>query len=187
MVDFSAAASPLNNARLQQGVHPDAALRLLPHAAQFLFRGAREAARLAGDVFGPPLPLLACRAAQADARAALWLGPDEWLLLAPAGEASAVQAGIAGALGDVPHALVGVGHRNVALELTGAHASLVLNAGCPLNLAASAFPVGMCTRTVLAKAPIILWRTAPTTFHLGIWRSFAPYVWDYLLEARTRL
>jgi len=34
----------------------------------------------------------------------------------------------------------------------------------------------MCTRTVLAKADIVLWRTGQTTFHLEAWRSFAAYV-----------
>ena len=41
----------------------------------------------ASDAFSLQLPLKACRAAEGDARAALWLGPDEWLLLAPEHEA----------------------------------------------------------------------------------------------------
>jgi len=38
----------------------------------------------------------------------------------------------------------------------------------------------MCTRTVFAKAEIVLWRTQPEQFHLEVWRSFAPYVWELL-------
>jgi heterotetrameric sarcosine oxidase gamma subunit len=45
----------------------------------------------------------------------------------------------------------------------------------------------MCTRTVLAKAPIILWRKAADRFNIHVWRSFGPYVHDFLIEARTRL
>jgi heterotetrameric sarcosine oxidase gamma subunit len=42
----------------------------------------------------------------------------------------------------------------------------------------------MCTRTIFAKAQIILWRTGAETFRIEIARSFAPYVWGCLEEAR---
>jgi sarcosine oxidase subunit gamma len=60
----------------------------------------------------------------------------------------------------------------------------VLNCGCPLDLDIGAFAVGMCARTVLAKAEIVLWRTAPDRFRIEVWRSFAAYVWGVLEEAR---
>jgi sarcosine oxidase subunit gamma len=44
------------------------------------------------------------------------------------------------------------------------------------------FPVGMCTRTVLAKADIVLWRTGDDAFHLEVWRSFSGYVTGLLSE-----
>ncbi|MEJ0048525.1 MAG: sarcosine oxidase subunit gamma family protein [Rhodospirillales bacterium] len=164
-----------------------AALRALPPAAQFIFRGPPDAVARAGDGFGVPLPRDACRAATSDDRAALWLGPDEFLLLAPTGQEASIAAAIAASLGTVPHALVSVGHRNTALEAAGAGAPRMLNAGCPLNLGEAEFPVGMCTRTVLAKAPVVLWRREADTFYVSAWRSFAPYVWDFLIEARARL
>ncbi|MDR3372596.1 MAG: sarcosine oxidase subunit gamma family protein, partial [Ancalomicrobiaceae bacterium] len=53
----------------------------------------------------------------------------------------------------------------------------------PLDLDVSAFPVGMSTRTVLAKVEIVLWRKAASTFHLECGRSFAPYVHGFVAEA----
>ena len=50
------------------------------------------------------------------------------------------------------HALVDVSHRQVAVEINGAHAGHILNGGCPLDLDLKEFPVGMCTRTLFAKA-----------------------------------
>jgi sarcosine oxidase subunit gamma len=45
----------------------------------------------------------------------------------------------------------------------------------------------MCTRTLFEKSEIVLWRTAPDTFHIEVWRSFAPYVTALLAEvARER-
>jgi sarcosine oxidase subunit gamma len=40
----------------------------------------------------------------------------------------------------------------------------------------------MCTRTVFAKAEIVLWRTSAEVFHLEVWRSFATYVVELLRE-----
>jgi len=36
----------------------------------------------------------------------------------------------------------------------------------------------------LRKATIMLSRPAPETFHIDVWRSFAPYVWQLLDEVR---
>jgi sarcosine oxidase subunit gamma len=89
---------------------------------------------------------------------------------------------MAEALGRTPHALVDVSHRQLALEVSGALASTILSGACPLDLDESAFPVGMCTRTVFAKADIVLWRTRSDAFHLEVWRSFAAYVGGLLDE-----
>ena len=154
-----------------------------PHATQFVFRGAHAAAQLAGSAFGVALPTTPCRAETSAGRAALWLGPDEWLLLARAVDADALQS----ALQDQPAALVDVSQRTVFFKLSGPLAARTLNAGCPLDLDMAAFPVGMCTRTVLEKAEIILWRTGPEEFQVGVWRSFAAYVRGLLEEGGRSL
>jgi sarcosine oxidase subunit gamma len=86
-------------------------------------------------------------------------------------------------MGAHPHSLVDVSDRQIGLVMSGAEVEAVLSVGCPLDLAVHAFPVGMCTRTVLAKAEIVLWRTGPNTFHLEVWRSFEAYVRQFLTAA----
>ena len=167
---------------LQAGSLPTS-IRTLPPAARFALRGRPAAVEAAGPAFGVALPQDACRAAVAGSRAALWLGPDEWLLLAPEAESAAIAGDLGSALAGLPHALVEISHRNTAFEVAGPDAGTVLNAGCPLDLHLNAFPVGMCTRTMLAKAEIVLWRTAPDTFRVEVWRSFASYAWHLLDEA----
>jgi sarcosine oxidase subunit gamma len=54
-------------------------------------------------------------------------------------------------------------------------------------LSLQAFPAGMCTRTLLGKATILLSRPDDETFHIDVWRSFAPYAWKLLDEARGEL
>lgn len=117
------------------------------------------------------VPVTPCRAVVDGERAALWLGPDEWLLLAPVG---------AGWVLPEADSLVDVSQRQDALILQGADAAVVLNGAVPLDLGLAAFPVGMCTRTICEKAEIVLWRTGPDRFHVEAARSFMPYVRELL-------
>ena len=151
-------------------------------ASRFIFRGSAAARAGAGQAFGVALPEVACRAATDGARAALWLGPDEQLLLAPDGEATAIEASIAQALPDQAYSLVDVSHRQVGIGIHGPHAEWLLEAQCPLPLNLRDFPPGMCTRTVFGKAEIVLWRPAEQVFRLEVWRSFATYVVELLRE-----
>jgi sarcosine oxidase, subunit gamma len=159
------------------------AFEALGPAARFVLRAGDDARRAACAALGLDIPVEACRAASAREHSALWLGPDEWLLLAPVTQGASLAATLAGRLQGLPHSLVDVSHRQGALHLTGRYAATLLAAGCPLDLDASAFPIGMCTRTMLAKAEVVLWRTGAEAFHLEVWRSFLPYASLFLAEA----
>ena len=150
-------------------------------AQRGILRGAEAVRAVAADTLGVPVPAAACRAGSGGGRAALWLGPDEWLLIAPEGDACLTA--LRRALAALDHSLVDVSHRQVGLSVSGPAAALLLASGCPLDLDPRAFPVGMCTRTVLAKTEVVLWRTAAEAFRIEVWRSFAPYLADYLAEA----
>jgi sarcosine oxidase, subunit gamma len=154
-------------------------------AARYVLRGGPQVMSAAGNALGLAISQAACRAATDGAAsgglAALWLGLDEQLLLGA--EGNDIAAALGPALRELPHSLVDVSHRQSALHVGGPRAAVLLSAGCPLDLDAAAFPVGMCTRTVLAKAEIVLWRTAEDIFHIEVWRSFAAYVSGFLAEA----
>src|SRR5262249_27612271 len=148
-------------ARRAPPLTPGTFLALLGPAERHVLRGDESVRAAAERAFGCPVPALACRAGVAGERAALWLGPDERRLLGPAaGAGPALHA----ALASLAHSLVAVSHRQCALEVSGEAAATLLAAGCPLDLDPAAFPVGMCTRTMLAKAEVTLWRTAPAVF-----------------------
>lgn len=166
---------------------PPATLAALPDAAKLVFRGRPAAVDAAGQAFGVALPREACRFSAKGGRTAYWCGPDEWLLQAGGEAPAALFAGLDGALTGQSCSLVDVSHRSDAIALSGPEAAYILNHGCPLDLALQAFPVGMCTRTILGKATIMLSRPAPESFHIDVERSFAPYVWQLLDEARSEL
>ncbi len=156
---------------------------MLAPAARFILQGGPAARTAAGVAFGVTLPETACRANAIEARIALWLGPDEHLLLAPVADAPAIAATLAAALTGVAHSLVEVSDRQVAILVDRPGASEILNTGCPLDLELSQFPPGMCTRTLLGKVEILLWRRTADEYHLEVGRSFSRYVLDWLREA----
>ena len=158
-------------------------LSTLPAATRFILQGVPSAFAAAGAAFGVGLPDAACRATVQGERAALWLGPDEFLLLAPEPDAEKLRAALPAALAGLAHSLVDVSHRQLALRVSGPDAAEILNTGCPLDLDREAFPVGMCTRTLLAKTEIVLWRKGPEEFQLEVWRSFADYATQWMMEA----
>jgi sarcosine oxidase subunit gamma len=173
--------SPLEGLALPAG--DKFALAEAPVAARFVFRGG-EAARLAcSATFWADLPAELGAAGEGKRRAALWLGPDEWLLIAEDTDAASLGAELEAALGSAPHSLVDVSHRQIGVFVSGPVAARALSAGCPLDLHPAAFPVGMATRTIFDKAEIVLWRRGATDFHVEAWRSFASYVVAALIEA----
>ncbi len=185
-----ATALPSALAELIAGARPlpDAQLSTLTLGTRLSLRLRDEAAiERAGDAFGVALPRKACTFASSETAVAVWLGPDEWFLAADSADPSGVAETIAAAIGDAASSLVDVTERSVTLVLSGAKATQVLNAGCPLDLADAAFPVGSGTRTVLGKSEIVLCRAGPQEFHIDVWRSFAPYVFGLLDEARRDL
>ncbi len=104
------------------------------------------------------------------------LGPDEWLLRAPAGTTLAMGTGL-------PLAITEVSERSVCLIAEGARAAEVLAAGCPLDL--DRFAVGRATRTVFETVEIVLLRTGDMRFEVEVWRSFAPWL-SMALESAAR-
>lgn len=157
----------------------DARLAAVPACMRLVLRGNADVAKLAGAALDVELPRQPNRAMHQGGQAALWLGPDEWLLLTEFDAASAIETRLAGQ----PHSLVDVSHRQIGIVLEGSASAQMLSAGCPLDLRTHRFPVGMATRTIFMKAEIVLWRQTETRFHIEIWRSFLPYLLDHFKKA----
>jgi sarcosine oxidase subunit gamma len=157
-------------------------MRIKAPAARLLLQSDAPARAAAAEVWGVAFSEESCRARVSGDRATLWLGPDEYLLWQATRQPELPIDALEQALQSHPHSLVDVSHRQVALEITGPHATTILAGGCPLDLTLEQFPVGMSTRTVLAKAEMILWRTAAEEFHVEIWRSFQNYTVELLQE-----
>jgi sarcosine oxidase, subunit gamma len=172
---------PLEGLALPAG--PGFALSEAPPAARFILRGGEGVRAACGMAFGAEPPSRLGPAGEGVGRAALWLGPDEWLMIAEGADAAPLGEMLESVLDGTAHSLVDISHRQIGLIASGPAAARVLNDGCPLDLDLGAFPIGMAARTLFDKAEIVLWRRAATTFHIEAWRSFAPHVAALLAEA----
>src|SRR5271156_4792380 len=117
-------------------------LKIVPSALRFILHADSRARRAATPAWGVRFAEESCRALVEGTRATLWLGPDEYLLLgrAEGSNADIAESELAAAdtieraLGDMPHALVNISHRQFGLEVGGPHAATILNGACPLDL-----------------------------------------------------
>jgi sarcosine oxidase subunit gamma len=159
-------------------------IRPLPAHSRFSLRLHEADLEGAGTAAGFTLDTPINTRSGSTERSSIRLGPDEWLLIGPYGDAGAIADRVAGALSGRFHTLVDVSHRNVGFIVSGPRAADVLNSGCPLDLVATAFPTGTATRTLMGKAEIVLIKLDDTpTYQVECWRSFSTYVGDYLIEA----
>lgn len=175
---------PLEGAVLGSSADRATTIAALPPAARFIIRGRAPVVAAAKAALGFDLPTEACRAATSGIVAALWLGPDEWLVIGAEGDRDRLAAALEDALAGTPHAVVDVSHRQSGVILSGPKVAFVIAHGCPLDLSLETFPVGMCTRTLVGRTEAVLWRTGEETFRIEVWRSFVSYLVAFLQEAR---
>jgi sarcosine oxidase subunit gamma len=147
----------------------DVTLAVLPPAERISLSAPPTSVAALSKALGVALPQTPKTAVTKDRRSALWLGPDEWLVIDEAGKDPLADCAGVKAL----HSAVGISHRNIAIAVSGPAAATTVNAGCPQDLSLTAFPVGACSRTVLGKIEIVLVRTAEDGFRVECWRSFS--------------
>jgi len=136
------------------------------------------------DALGFPLPLEPNTAAAGPAATALWLGPDEWLVVTVPGREGPLAAGLAQALSGLHALVLDVSDQRTVIAVSGASAPGILAKGTALDLRPPAFDPGRCAQTRLARALVIVHRPddAPT-YDLYVDRSYADYLWRWLERA----
>ncbi|TPJ53430.1 MULTISPECIES: sarcosine oxidase subunit gamma [unclassified Mesorhizobium] len=155
-----------------------AKVELLAPAERISLRAPEASLAALSKALGVTLPKKPKTSVSKGGRTALWLGPDEWMIIDEAGNDPLADCAKISAL----HSAVGISHRNVAISVAGPAAAAAINSGCPQDLSLEAFPVGAASRTILGKAEIVLLRTAQDAFRVECWRSFSDYVFTFLSE-----
>jgi len=113
-----------------------------------------------------------------------WLGPDEWLIVTPAGQQEKLQNALQKALDGVFSSVVDTTSGLTMIRISGAKAADLLATDCPLDLHPREFKHGQCAQTRLAKAGMTLSPlVGETGFEVIIRRSFADYLLLWLQDA----
>jgi sarcosine oxidase subunit gamma len=157
----------------------------VPHRTQLTLRVApgTPAAAAVEAALGAALPVTPNRAAEAGDVDVLWMGPDEWLVVAPADDRAGLIARLRAAADGHHATVVDVSAQRTIVELSGSAAAEVLARGCALDLHPRAFGPGRCAQTALARAGVILLARAGGAWWLFVRASFAEYLGEWLLDA----
>ncbi len=166
---------------------PDGAASLAEqaHQVKLILRGdvGEIGERVAGAI-GIPLPE-PLNSSQTKNFRALWLGPDEWLLISGAETAADLLSRLTDALAGTHHQLVEVTDQLTTISLSGSKAREMLMKLTTLDMHPSRFRLGEVAGSNFGGATATLHMTAdnPAGFDLFVRRSFADYLWCALAEA----
>ncbi|MHA6804584.1 sarcosine oxidase subunit gamma [Salinifilum ghardaiensis] len=143
------------------------------------------AAERIGTALGVMLPNQPGQVVRTDSLHVLWMGPDEWLLVGPEGNARDTGDLLNAALDGEHGAVVDVSAQRTILEVSGTQARELLNKGCALDLHPLSFESDQCAHTLLARTGVtLLCRNARTpSFWLFVRASYARYLADWLIDA----
>lgn len=117
----------------------------------------------------------------------LWLGPQEFLVVAPEEAHDSLGGDLIGslvaALGDAPGQVVDLSANRTTFELSGVRARAVLEKGCSLDLHPRSFTPGTALNTEVGNIPVVLFKAGEESFRLFPRASFADYLGRWLLDA----
>lgn len=133
---------------------------------------------------GLALPQTPCRLEHDEASGASiqWMSPDEWLIIVPGGAEFAIERALRANL-EGHFAVINVSGGQTVLELTGPAVRAMLMKCTPYDVHPRAFPVGKGVGTAFAKSTANIRRVAEARWELVIRRSFADYLYRWLLDA----
>ena len=115
-----------------------------------------------------------------DGREALWLGPDEWLVVASPWSAAEVLRDLEGSL-STDGSLVDVSANRAVIEIVGPGRFGLLTHGCGLDLDPRSWSAGRCAQTLLARVPVLLQERGDVT-RVFVRPSFANHLVDWLVS-----
>ncbi|WP_410674921.1 sarcosine oxidase subunit gamma [Amycolatopsis sp. cmx-4-68] len=144
-----------------------------PFRTQLTVRLRNGHALLGVDLPGP------CRFTSGNGVDILWMGPDEYLVLAEPGRQAELETVLRN---EGAAAVTDVSAQRVTVRLTGEHARDVLAHGCAIDLDPAVSPPGTCVQTLLARTGIVLMvRDEGCT--ILVRQSFANYFAAWLADA----
>lgn len=178
--------SPLSQLaeQLERASNDRVRIREVPFLTQLSVRVPPDSAASSavGAALGVPLPQRSNTLARGRDLRVLWLGPDEWLVVANPGEQDRLDKAIRTAIGDDFGSVLDVSAQRTTLSVQGPDTLDLLAGGCALDLDPEVFTENRCAQTMLARAQVVLNRQ-DGGFAVAVRASFADYLARWLLDA----
>lgn len=117
---------------------------------------------------------------------ALWLSPDQWLVLCPRDKTAALLESLNAALNKIYSLCVDVSDMRAVIRLTGEGVRETLMKGCSLDLLSDEYAPGTVRRVRFAEIAALINSVDATTIDLYVFVSYADYAWEFLLKAARK-
>ncbi|UXM91399.1 sarcosine oxidase subunit gamma [Paenarthrobacter sp. JL.01a] len=148
-------------------------------------RTSDAGARVASVTGG--LPAASGEVVASGATSTIWLGPTEFLVVAPEESHDSLGGSLVGDLtttmGGDSGQVVDLSANRTTFELSGSHARAVLEKTCSLDLHPRVFKAGTALSTELAHIPVVLWKTSDESYRILPRASFADFLGRWILDA----
>jgi sarcosine oxidase subunit gamma len=147
------------------------------------------AAAAVAAYLGVYLPTTPSTYVDGETATAIWLGPDEWLIVSPFCTPEGLETALREAVGGdgSDGTVVDVSAQRTTLRLRGEHVRDLLAGGCALDLHPRVFGRGAAAQTLLGLAEVVLMALDDTGAHYQVLvrSSFAGHLTSWLLDAAT--
>jgi len=114
---------------------------------------------------------------------ALWLSPDQWLILCSRDKAPALAAELHTALAGIHSLAVDVSDMRTIIRLEGEGAREVMMKSTSLDFTDEDFTPGYVRRVRFAEIAALFNIVEANVIDVYVFRSYANYAWDFLLKA----
>ena len=139
------------------------------------------------------LPTEANTSTTSDKLTAIWLSPDEWMIVSnelvnKENDKYELNEILFNSISKTNlGAVIDVTDQFVQLELKGKNIYEIFSAGCPFNFNEFKEKIGATTQTVLNHIDVILHHKEENVVNLFVRRSFAEHLWSWIEDSASRL
>ncbi|WP_435248147.1 sarcosine oxidase subunit gamma [Vibrio sp. nBUS_14] len=134
------------------------------------------------QALGVELPVMSCTSMQNNELRIFWQSPNEWLIIGPPNSAEKIEQSLRNCL-QGHFAVTDISSSQTLVTIKGENAENVLRKSTSYDVDIRNFPIGKVAGIAFSRSQVQLRRTDKTSFELIIRRSFADYIWMWLMDA----
>lgn len=138
------------------------------------------------DVLGFDLPKTPRTSTSWGDMKALWLSPDQWLILCAGDKTSELLNQLNSALKGIHSLAVDVSDMRAIIRLEGEYARTTVMKGTSIDLTHGDYPPGTIRRMKFAEVGALLHIIEQDVIEIYVFRSYADYTWEFLLKAARK-